>query len=232
MADYYPRKREELPEWYQNFLAQLLILQAKYGITNDQRAPIQADNDWIQYWVAAMHEIVEQVDALVGEDGYFNTILKAAEGTPAPSPVVIALPGGVPAEVLPGMRARARDIANFIKGNPVYVVADGELLGIVTSKETPNAPSSLTADFTVRTLAGFAVEVTFSRQGMTAMRFEYRHKGGNWIFVNVLNSSPGTLVITPETPGTAEQVEIRSILMEKNDPIGNYSDTKNAFIAP
>ncbi|MEQ1924419.1 MAG: hypothetical protein ABL952_18125, partial [Pyrinomonadaceae bacterium] len=110
--------------------------------------------------------------------------------------------------------------------------ADGEALGIVSSKDAPLNPVTLTADFTVRTLAGFAVEVTFSRQGMTAMRFEYRHKGGNWIFVNVLNSSPGTLVITPQTPGTAEQIEMRSILMDKNDPVGNYSDTKNAFIAP
>ena len=231
-TDYYPRKREELPEWYQNFEDQLNALAAKYGITPGQLAEIIADSAWFQYWVAAMFAIEQQVDALTGKDGYFETILAAAEGTPPPSAPVIALPAGAPAQVPPGARDRVREIARFIKGNPVYVVSDGELLGIVSAKETPSAPSLLTADFSPRTLAGFAVEVTFSRQGMTAMRFEFRHKGGNWIFINVLPSSPGTLVITPETPGVAEQIELRSILMDKNDPVGNYSDTKNAFIAP
>jgi hypothetical protein len=230
--DWYPGKKEELPEWYQNFIAQLLLLQAKYGITNDQRVVIQADNDWIQYWVAAMHEIDEQVDALVGEDGYFNVILKKPVGTPAPSPVVIALPGGIPAEVPPGARARARDIANFIKGNPVYIVTDGELLGIVTTGGEARDPAGLTADFSVKTLAAFAIEVTFKKQGMDAMRFEMRHKGGEWTFVTVLTSSPGSFTITPATPGTAEQIELRSILMEKNVPVGNYSDIKPALIAP
>lgn len=231
-TDYYPRRRQELPEWYQNFAAVLVVLAAKYGITAPQLADIAADNAWIQYWVPAIFEVEQQFDAMAGSDGYFNTMLTAAEGTATPSEPAIALPAGAPAPIKPGARARVRLLANFIKGNPVYAVADGEALGIVASKETPNALSSLTADFTVRTLAGFAVEVTFSKQGMTAMRFEFRHKGGNWIFVNVLPSSPGTLVLTPQTPGVAEQIEMRSILLDKNEPVGNYSDTKNAFIAP
>ena len=231
-TDYYPRKRAELPEYYQNLVAQLAALAAKYGITPAMLAEINADNAWIQYWIPAMFEVEGHVDALTGKDGYFDTIVTAAEGTPSPTEPDIALPAGAPAPVPPGARARVRDIANFVKGNPVYVVSDGELLGIVSSKETPTSPTLLTADFTARTLAGFSLEVTFSKQGMSAMRFEYRHKGGNWIFVNVLPSSPGTLVITPAVPGVAEQIELRSILMEKNEPVGNYSDTKNAFIAP
>ena len=228
-TDYYPAKRAELPEWYQNFTAVLAVLAAKYGITAPMLAEIDADNAWIQYWVPAMFEVDNQVDAM---RAYFETLLKEAEGSPSPAEPTVGLPAGAPPPILPGARARVRDIANFIKGNPTYNPADGEALGIVTSKETPNLPSNITADFTVRTLAGFALEVTFSRQGMSAMRFEFRRKGGDWQFVNVLNSSPGTLNIAPTTPGTAEQIELRSILMEKNDPIGNYSDTKNAFIAP
>lgn len=229
MPDYYPTKRAELPEWYQNFVAVLAVLKAKYGITQAMLDEIDADNLWIQYWVPAIFEVDNQVDAT---RVYFDTLLKDPEGSPSPAAPTVGLPAGAPPQILPGARARVRDIANFIKGNPAYNPADGEALGIVTSKDAQLNPGSLTADFTVRTLAGFALEVTFSRQGMTAMRFEFRHKGGGWQFVNVLNSSPGTLVITPATPGTAEQIELRSILMDKNDPVGNYSDTKNAFIAP
>lgn len=230
--DYYPRKKEELPEWYQNFITQLLILQGKYGITNTQRTALEADNDWIQYWVPAIQEIANQVDALVGENGYFNTILKQPEGTPPPSTVVIALPSGVPSEVLPGARARVRDVANFIKGNPVYIKSDGELLGIVSTSPEPISPTEITADFKLRTMPAFALEATFSKQGQDGMRFEVRYKGGEWQFVMILTSSPGNIVITPTTPGEAEQVEVRSILIRKNQMIGNYSDIKTALIAP
>lgn len=230
--DYYPRKKEELPEWYQNFYAQLQILAGKYSIDGATVDEIKTDKNWIVYWVPAMQEIEQQVDALTSEDGYFNTILKQPEGTPSPSPVAIALPAGVPAEILPGARARVRDIANFIKGNPVYVKSDGELLGIVTTAPEPLNPNTLVADCKLRTVVGFGLEATFSKQSQDGMRFEVRHKGGDWQFVTVLTSSPGTIVITPTTPGEAEQVEIRCILIKKNQMVGNYSDIKTALIAP
>ena len=230
--DYYPTKREDLPEFYQNFYTQLLLLAGKYSITGAMIDAIKDDKDWIIYWVPAIQEIENQVDALTGGDGYFNTILKEPAGTPPPSTVTIALPSGTPNEILPGARARVRDIANFIKGNPVYVKSDGELLSIVTSEPAPLNPIDLTADCKIRTMPGFALEATFSKQGQDAMRFEMRHKGGEWQFVTVLTSSPGTFVITPTTPGEAEQVEIRSIMIKKNQMIGNYSDIKTALIAP
>lgn len=227
--DYYRRKKEELPEWYQNFYTQLEILGPKYSITQAQIDAIKQDKNWIVYWVPAMQEIANQADAM---DTYFELILKQPEGTPPPSPVAIDLPAGIPAEILPGARTRVRDIANFIKGNPVYVRSDGELLGIVTNEPAPLSPVDITADFKIRTMPGFALEATFSKQGQDAMRFEMRHKGGEWQFVTVLTSSPGTFVITPATPGEAEQVEIRSIMIKKNQMVGNYSDTKTALIAP
>ena len=101
-----------------------------------------------------------------------------------------------------------------------------------TASPTPLSPVDITADFKIRTMPGFALEATFSKQGQDAMRFEMRHKGGEWQFVTVLTSSPGTFVITPATPGEAEQVEIRSIMIKKNQMVGNYSDTKTALIAP
>lgn len=230
--DYYPRKREELPEWYQNFVTQLTLLKTKYGITEPQLESIVEDNDWIQYWVPAMHEIEEQFDAIVDKDGYFDTILKGAIGSPGPSAAAISLPAGGPVQPPPGARQRVRDIANFIKGNPNYVVADGELLGIVTTGSDSLNPGDLTASFTVKTLADFALEVTFKKQGMSAMRFEYRRKGGDWQFITVLTNSPGSFSIAPAVAGTAEQIEMRSILMDKNQPVGNYSDIKTALIAP
>ena len=58
--DYYRRKKEELPEWYQNFYTQLEILGPKYSITQAQIDAIKQDKNWIVYWVPAMQEIANQ----------------------------------------------------------------------------------------------------------------------------------------------------------------------------
>ena len=81
MPDYYPTKRAELPEWYQNFVAVLAVLKAKYGITQAMLDEIDADNLWIQYWVPAIFEVDNQVDAT---RVYFDTLLKDPEGSPSP----------------------------------------------------------------------------------------------------------------------------------------------------
>jgi hypothetical protein len=57
------------------------------------------------------------------------------------------------------------------------------------------------------------------------MRFDYRHKDGDWLLA-------GTLKIIPKTAGLAEQIELRGILIRKNKPVGEFSDTKTALIAP
>ncbi|CAN5335820.1 hypothetical protein BH10ACI1_BH10ACI1_16200 [soil metagenome] len=227
--DWYPRKIELLPDWHENFNTQLPNLAAKYGITAGQLAAVLKDNDWIQYWVNAWNQIKQQVDQL---EEFFDLTWKAALGTPEPSVPSIALPPGLPANVMPSVRERTREIARFIKGNPVYTKADGELLGIVSTPATPPNLIGLTADFKVRTLANFDLEITFVKQGTNGIRLEIRHKGGAWMFVMGLSNSPGIIHVNPQVAGEAEQIEMRGILVEKDQPVGNYSDTKTAFIAP
>lgn len=227
--DWYPAKVESLPEWYQNFTTQIQTLSAKYGITTDQVTTIQADNAWIQYWVPAISSANAQFDNL---NEYFKTIWKATTDTPEPKVPVLTLPAGAPAKLAAGISTRTRDVANFIKGNPLYSQTDGELLRIVSQNGEPRPPSEITAEFKLRALANFSLEVTFTRQGQDAIHIEYRRKGGAWTLATTLTSSPGVFSIDPLVAGQSEQVEVRGILLKKNLPVGNFSDIKNAFIAP
>lgn len=226
---WYPRDIDERAAWHANWNAQLPNFTAKYNIAADKMTQAAADNDWIQYWVAARHT----ADA-IGEQltKFFNTIATGDEADEPPKAINFALPPDPPAQVAPGIKARTQEIANHIKGNMAYAEADGELLGIVGDKQEPQTAEFLTADFTLRTLANYNLEATFSRNGKDAARFEIRHKGGNWQLATILTSSPGTFDVAPAAPGAAEQIEVRAILVENNQPVGNYSTIHVALIAP
>ncbi|MEO6654493.1 MAG: hypothetical protein ABIO36_00270 [Pyrinomonadaceae bacterium] len=38
--------------------------------------------------------------------------------------------------------------------------------------------------------------------------------------------------IAPQTPGVAEQIELRAFYLEGSEPVGQVSDTKTATMAP
>ncbi|HMS43833.1 MAG TPA: hypothetical protein PKE69_26620, partial [Pyrinomonadaceae bacterium] len=81
-----------------------------------------------------------------------------------------------PTEVLVGVRFRTREIAKFIKGNPNYSKADGELLGIVTSLAQPPNFGQIIADFKVRIMPDFDLEIFYNKQGTDGIRLEFRYK--------------------------------------------------------
>jgi hypothetical protein len=215
--------------WHANFAAQIAALAAKYNISAAVLTQIAADNAWIQYWVQARHDADNLKQQLTK---YFNEISGSDPTLDPPAPIVFQLQGAAPAEVPPGIEYRTREIARQIKGMANYASADGELLGIVGGKETGGDLTNLTPEFTLRTLANFELEATFKKQGMDALKFEVRHKGGNWQMGAFLLTSPGTFAVVPAVANTAEQVEVRAIFLQKNNPVGNFSDAKPAFIAP
>jgi hypothetical protein len=226
---WYPRGMNERAAWHANWVIQLEPVIDKYNIAPAKLTQATADNEWMQYWVQARHV----ADALSEQlSKYFNAIATGNQNEAPPETVKFELPGGVPADVPPGIRARAQELAAHIKGHMNYSEADGELLGIVGDKQAEPALELLTAEFTLRTLANFGLEASFSKQGMDGIRFETRRKGGNWQMAAVLMSSPGTFSVEPTTPAVAEQIEVRAVLLRKNQPVGNYSTIHVALIAP
>jgi len=229
MPDFYPAGMDARAAWHANLALRAPDFESKYTILGTMKNQIIADNAWMQYWVQARHDS----DALRQQlTKYFNDIAGNSESVDQPSPIVWTLAPGAPAEVPTGIEKRARDIAKAAKGQIDYSRADGEVLGF----EAPVVPGlvegDITAEFTIQTLVGFELKATFRKYGLNAMRFEFRYKGGVWLPAATLISSPGIFAIAPQTPGTAEQIELRSVLLKGNAPFGNYSDSKSALIAP
>lgn len=229
-ADFYPASMDARAAWHPIFAAQIQPLAAKYGITAGQVTQIVEDSIWMVYTVQLRHEFNSHSQQLTA---FFNAIAGNDDSLEPPAALNFTdLNTAPPPQPPPGIEKRTREYARQIKGDLDYSVADGELLGIAASEQTPANPALLTAEFTVRTLANFELEVTFRKHGMTAVKLQFRYKGGNWQSAGFLVTSPGTIAIAPSEPFTAEQVELRAILIEQNEEVGSYSDPKPAFIAP
>ena len=227
--DWYPASMDSRAAWWANFILRRPDFEAKYPVLHTLSSELQADNSWIQYWVEARHAADELSQQLTR---YFNTIAGNDATADPPAPIVWTLPPAAPAEAKPGIERRIREVRRDVVGQIDYAKADGDALGF----ELPEAPavveSDVTAAFEAKTLVAFEVQFSFKKRGLAAMRFEYRHKGGNWAPAGTLINSPGALAIPPTTPGTAEQIEVRAVYLDGNTPYGNYSDAKTVLIAP
>lgn len=226
--DWLPSNWEEFTVWHENWADKLPTVAGKYNVSGAYLGQLSKDDGWLQYWVSAKMAVRQQEKQLTE---YMDDIAKMPVGSPAPLEPTLALPPNSPGGIPVGLRARIREAANLIKDQKsVYTVADGELLGIVgVETEEPVNP---VPSFEIKTLQNFNLRAEYQKKGYTAIRFEYRHKGGAWQFGGIFTSSPGDFSVAPQTAGEAEQVEVRAIYLEKNQPIGDYSDIKVVLIAP
>jgi hypothetical protein len=228
MADFYPKGMDARAAWHQNFADNITLLQLKYNLTAAQVAQAAADNTWMQFWVAMRHTLEARNQQVTK---YFNDIA-GNDPTLDPPAIIDFVVADGPTEVPPGIEFRTRELARHIKGHSAYAEADGEMLGIVSAESEPANLGEMTAAFTVKSMPNFGVEAKFKKNGADAMRFEFRRKGGQWMHAGYLIASPGTITIAPTEAGTAEQIEMRGIMVQKNQDVGGFSDHVPAFIAP
>ena len=228
--DFIPNTWAAFADWTENFNTQLQVLAAKYGVSAGKITQTGKDADWVKYWVPAKVGAKAQEKQLTD---YADEIANGSLGNPQPAEPTWALPADPPVAVAPGVKRRFREIAAFIKAQKsIYTQSDGELLGIVAPDEAGLSPETTAPDVKFHTMPNFALEAEFRKYGLDALRVEFRHKGGNWQLAAILTSSPGVFNVIPNEPGSAEQIEIRAIFIEKNQNFGNYSPIYTAIIQP
>jgi|GEM_PF-4063192 len=229
-TDFYPQSMDARAAWHLNFANNLPTFTTKYALAVGPVASANSDSDWMQAWVANRHAFDAAGQQLTS---YFNTITGKDASAPAPVPFLYSLTGTV-AEVPPGIEKRARDLARQIKGHAHYSEADGELLGIATpGGGGPNIPiGNAKPAIELTTRVAFEVGVKFRKFGMTGIRIEYRHQGGDWLSAGSLFTSPGIFQVAPNAPNTPEQIEVRAVYLQGNTPTGDYSDRGSVFVGP
>ncbi len=229
--DFYPQSRDARWAWHVNFFDQLRNhgFATKYGLPGDVLDAFQAIALWYAYWVPRWHA----EDAYSQQfSKYLNTIAGLDDGAEVPSEPIQPAPGSPPPAPAVGVEKFTRDWAGQIKKMTIYAPADGEAMGIAAPKSEPEPLADMQPTFKAVTREAFEVGVTFKKQGMSAVRFEYRHKGGAWLSAGVLLSSPGSFAIAPTVPGEAEQIELRAIFMQGNNNVGIWSTIVVVYVGP
>lgn len=109
---------------------------------------------------------------------------------------------------------------------PGYTVQIGLAMGYEDETPPKISPDLLTAALkSYKDSGNYALEAVFTKQGQSAMLFQYRLKGTEkWSDIKTALQSPVTINIPPPTPeGTALEIEIRVRLMNNNAQVGNWS---------
>ena len=123
-----------------------------------------------------------------------------------------------------GIFTRFRELVDLIKASPGYTRAIGEDLMIVAVKSDSVLPEDLTPELKVSAADGYVVNIGGSLQGTDAIRIEYKRNGAAaWAIAGFLTKLPGSVTITPNTPGEPEVGNIRGRFVKKNADVGNSS---------
>jgi hypothetical protein len=228
-SDWYPGSLSERVDWHVKLDNEASGMASKYGWDAARLASIHADRLWLEHWAGeklAFDAAGKQLTGYLGIVGGNKTDLD--------KPVTPAFSFGTPpAEVLPGIEARARELRREAVGRSFYSKADGLLLGF----ERPPADPLNLSDYTpsigeLKPMSAYRLQVFFAKNGVDAHRFEGRFKGGEWFQISDESESPAVLQLPAQAGGAAAQIEIRSIGMKKYKPVGHESDIKVATIAP
>lgn len=231
MTDWYKGGMDFLAAWWANFDNRRVEFESKYAILGTQKNELAAIAAWVAYWVGARHSFDESSKQLTS---YFNTIAgNDAEADP-PAPITWALPPGTPAEVPPGIAKFIRDIRREVVGLTNYAKADGEALGFEAPAAQPRNPNDVKPTIQVfASASGYQFSVVVSDRDEATMWDVYiSRKGGVWTKLGTCSGKSADLTVVPNTPGDAEQIQVRVQLRKSNADYGQPSDPAYVTVNP
>ncbi|HMO81457.1 MAG TPA: hypothetical protein PKD24_11775 [Pyrinomonadaceae bacterium] len=228
MADKpFPRTEAEIEQLIDRLESELPAFQALLGLTVGDMVRLSNAK-------ANFHYIRDVAGEISGKKESFQDFKNAMfNGPETPSidpPVfpVIALPELQEQGIIPFIR----QLIKRLKASPNYTEAIGEVLDLVVDSPDELNPGDIVPELKLKGLNDGAIEIKFSRQGLDAMRVDWRVKDATeWQLAGTYTTSPG-IHNQPSADGKPEAREYRGILLSKNQPVSQYSATYNIVTTP
>jgi hypothetical protein len=129
----------------------------------------------------------------------------------------------------PGIEKQTEKFIEYLELQDNFSDTIGLDLGFYVETSGAAEPDTLTGDFKIKDLSGYAFNITFRKQGQDAFDLRWRFKGASdWTKI-LLTRSPYRLQIPPDENGLAVTLEMQGILIRKNEPVGQMSDLKTVI---
>lgn len=226
---WFPRGLPERAAWYANFSVNFADVAASLGLTDDV-VWVTDDNDVMQFLadsfvqVTAFQKAVRQYRILITE---------AAEGSDTPQfpkNPTFALPKVISA----GMFERLDNLRTRIMAANGYTDEIGALLGIMLSKTDAPSPDTLKPVATISNIgADYKMTVHATRMGKAGYQVQIRRMNSEkWEDIKFSTTADVVVQIAPTVEGQPERIQVRVILFDKNEPVGEPSDSVYATINP
>jgi hypothetical protein len=228
-----PRTDPELLVWLNNFHSVFGARALDLGFTPADVHSVMEDAEMFNYLAGDL--VPTYKAALQARTAYKNLIKDGPLGEPGGTPPAAPTTGTVPALVAPGIVPRLRALIQRIQLAPGYTQAIGLELGIVSAggggASAPAGPPKPTAKAVA--LPNSQIQIDFVKGGFTGVLIEGRRTGDTeWAPLGVDNFSPYVDTRPPLTPGQAEVREYRLRYLDRDEPVGDFSDIISASTTP
>lgn len=227
---WFPRTMAERAVWYENFATQFAMVATSLGFTAADVTWVNDDNDVMQF----LADIPAQLDAFEGAVRQYRIIITEGDKG-APVPQFPANPAFALEKTIPtGMFERLDKLRTRIMAADNYTDEIGALLDILPSHTEQAAPETLKPVCTVTAaFSGYKYTVHATRLGKPGYKVQMR-RGNSETWTDAGQSQTADIEIhfTPTTPGQPERIQVRVILIDKNEETGQPSDAVYVTLNP
>jgi hypothetical protein len=229
----FPRTDPELVIWLNNFATIFEERAGELGFTAPEAVAVLNDAAMLNYLVG---DVLPTYKAALQSRAAYKSLIKDGPigemgGALPPTPTV----GTAPTLVAPGIVPRLRALIQRIQLAPGYNQSLGLALGIVSpdggGTSAPSGPPKPTAKAAAQ--PGSQVRIDFVKGGFSGVLIEGRRAGEDqWTPLGTDNFSPYVDTRPPATPNRAEVREYRLRYLDRDEPVGDYSDIISASTTP
>ncbi len=216
--------------WFANFKKQFAELATDLGFSAADVTSVTNDNSVMQFLGETTVEMKNFDDAV---RKYRIIITEHKVGDPMPDfPAVPVMT--LPVEIPTGLFERLSDLVDRIRLAASFTQEIGAMLGINPVQPTPPDPNTVKPTIKATPLfESYKFDAFVMRMGMDSFKVQIRRmESETWTDAGFGTSSPLEITVQPTTPGQPERLQVRAILIKKNEPVGQPSDPVYVTVNP
>jgi hypothetical protein len=227
MADKpFPSTEAEIDLFLKNRVVKMPIYQAALGVTAAEVTKLNDGAQNFEYLMNLANQISDTKEAFTN---FKNTMYYGEQAAQPAIPIfpIVAMPN----TGQQGIVTFAKALIKRIKTSSGYTEQIGEDLGLIVVGGDSLSPAEIVPELKLRAIEDGVVEIKFSKDGLDAMKIDWKPKGEEtWQLAGVYTSSPA--LHNGSNGGNPQAREYRGRLLKKNEPVSQYSAIYSVVTTP